>query len=367
MLPTLHSLARLQLSAEQASQLAAELSDCDDWAVLLQECELAGITPLLRQHIDQHEWVIPADIKLGLKALVMRHRAAAAARYEVMQAVLPAFAEAEIPLVALKGVALAPMLYPVDELRPMRDIDLLVPKECEARAAEILRELGFDLPQAQASRFMRDSHQLPNATKTVNGFTISIEIHHDALSRDIADRLDFQQVKGQLHPIRWRELTLTTLGHEHMLYQVARHLAGLHPGAVLKVINILDVVLYAEKYQEELDWARLANEYPHVLNTLRCLHYVVPLSKALQQRIGGVDEQAPAGVGETMWPLTKIAAADVSLRQKWHHLMSPPDWWCHLYYNVDPRQTLRWVKLIRHPLTVARWLGVRAWSALLGG
>jgi hypothetical protein len=154
-----------------------------------------------------------------------------------------------------------------------------------------------------------------------------------------------------------------------MLHQVTRHLAGLHPGAVLKMINVLDVVLYAEKFQDELDWLTLAKRYPHVLNTLRCLHYIVPLSSSLQARVGGLSEPLPAmsGVGETMLPLTMIAASKDSVGQKLRHLLTPPDWWLHLYYNVSPENTLRWVKTVRHPLTVARWLGKRAWSAILGG
>lgn len=345
----------------------AMLSKGVDWQALLDSCELTGITPLLQQHVEQYDLPIPDEVKLSLRALAMRHRAAAAARYQLLQALLPAFAAAGIPLVGLKGIALAPMLYPADELRPMRDIDLLVPRDCEDDAAKILRELGFDLPQTQSSRFMRDSHQLPNATKTVNGFTISVEIHHDAISRDIADTLDYQEVKDELQEVLWRDLTVTTLGHEHMLHQVSRHLAGLHPGAVLKMVNVMDVVLYAEKFQDELDWPRLATQYSHVLNTLRCLHYVMPLSSALQQRLGGVSDQSIQGVGETMMPFTMIAAANASVVEKWRHLMSPPDWWLHLYYNVDPQHSLLWVKWLRHPLTVGRWLLKRIWSAIMGG
>jgi hypothetical protein len=48
-------------------------------------------------------------------------------------------------------------------------------------------------------------------------------------------------------------------------------------------------------------------------------------------------------------------------------LFSPSDWWLHLYYNVDPSNSLLIVKTIRHPATILAWLGQRLSSRLLGG
>jgi hypothetical protein len=249
----------------------------------------------------------------------------------------------------------------------MRDIDVLVPLGMQIQAGAILKELGFSLPDEQPSKFMRDSHQLPNATKKVNGFTISVEIHHDALSRDVPGHLFFSDIQSQLQEIRWRDLGLSVPSHEHMLHQVCRHLAGLHPGAVLKMINVLDVVLYAEKYQDEINWRQMQSRYSHVVNTLKCLHQIVPLSKKLRTRVGPVSDTPVAGVGETMQPLTRIIGANTSLGRKLKMLLLPPDWWMHLYYNVSPEKSLAVTKILTHPVTVAYWLAKRFASRLLGG
>ena len=63
-----------------------------------------------------------------------------------------------------------PHIYKVAELRPMRDMDILMPVEQLQKAASVMRELGYNLPTEQPSKFMRDMHQLPNASKKVNGF-----------------------------------------------------------------------------------------------------------------------------------------------------------------------------------------------------
>jgi len=254
-------------------------------------------------------------------------------------------------------------------LRPMRDIDILVPREQEQQAGDILRSIGFHLPEAQPSKYMRDSHQLPNATKKVNGFTISVEIHHDALSRDAPGHLFYEDVIPHVQTVTWRELEFKTLGHQQMLHQVSKHLEGLHPGAVLKLINVMDVVLYAEQYIDEVNWDELKSQSPHVLNTLKCLHMIYPLSVQLQLKISDtpLDHKELAGVGMIMLPLTHIITKRNTVLKQLNLLFRPSDWWLHLYYNVDPNKSLWLVKCLRHPLTIAGWISKRLFSRALGG
>lgn len=352
---------------QSAESLSAALSCVDQWDQFLQLAELYGVAVWLNDGISRWGISIPKPALLALKALSIRHSAAADARYALMVQLSDAFLQAGIPFAALKGVALAPMVYARDALRPMRDIDILVPSGEQQRAGQLLQSIGFDLPEQQPTKYMRDSHQLPNATKVVNGFTISVEVHHDGLSRDVPEHLYYQDVASQLQTVRWRELEFLTLGHEHMLHQVARHLAGLHPGAVLKLVNVLDVVLYAEKYRAEIDWSIIQQQYSHVLNTLKCLHYIVPLSAELRAAIGGVSVTPVSGVGETAKSLSQVFAANLAFRNRLAMLLMPPDWWMHMYYNVDPESSLLPAKLFRHPMRLLSWFWKRLYSRLLGG
>jgi hypothetical protein len=365
----LHKFTRSKLSSDDLASLRSALNDMQakDWQALLSQAELYGISNWLLKHCTEHGLAVPKSVLLSLKALSMRHRAAANARYQVMQALLEKFAEHDLPLIALKGLALAPMIYPSDELRPMRDLDVLVPLDKEQLAATLVREMGFDLPESQDSKFMRNSHQLPNATKTVNGLIISLEIHHDALSRDVPDSLVYEDVKNNLQTIKWRDLDIVTLDHEFMLHQVCRHLEGTHSGALLKLINVLDVVLYGEHYIDEINWPLIKERHPHVINTLKCVHLIVPLSSALSVKVGGVSDVNLSGVGEIMRSLTYIGTGQNTLVKKFSLLFNPSDWWLHLYYNVDPCNSLFLVKTVRHPVTIVSWLGQRLYSRLLGG
>lgn len=57
--------------------------------------------------------------------------------------VLEAFETAEVPLVLLKGSYLVRFVYPDAALRPMDDVDVLVPPEHAKRSQAVLAELGY--------------------------------------------------------------------------------------------------------------------------------------------------------------------------------------------------------------------------------
>lgn len=363
----LHKATAISLTETAAGELGDLLSKVTDWQLLLRETELYAVSNLLYKHIVEHDLDIDGDVRISLKALSMRHSLVANARYQTISEISQVFADNDIPLLALKGLALAPMIYPEDRLRPMRDMDILVPQDKELLAAELLRDIGFKLPKLQPNKYMRDSHQLPNATKKVGGFTISVEVHHDALSRDVVGHLRYEDLAENSQTIQWRDITLTTLGHTDMLHQISRHLEGLHPGAVLKLINVLDVVQYAEHYIKEINWQEIKTDYAHVINTLRCLHLISPLSEQLRSKIGGVPDTQPRGIGEIMLPLSAIFNQRISVKQKLPMLFMPSDWWLYLYYNTSPTQSLFFVKYVRHPLRVMTWLWQRFYSRLMGG
>jgi hypothetical protein len=43
----------------------------------------------------------------------------------------------------------------------------------------------------------------------------------------------------------------------------------------------------------------------------------------------------------------------------------PGPWWLHGYYGVPPERSLLLCRTVRHPLTLARWLGRRLAAALV--
>lgn len=66
-------------------------------------------------------------------------------RYGEFRRIATALRERNIPLIALKGLHLAELVYPDISLRPMSDLDILVPRALLAPALAALRELDYGL------------------------------------------------------------------------------------------------------------------------------------------------------------------------------------------------------------------------------
>lgn len=117
------------------------------------------VRPLLawriRESGERARW--PASI---LGALIDAERAEAAleiARRHELARVLAAFDSARVPVLVMKGAALAYSLYPEPWLRPREDTDLLVDAPDAARGAEALAAAGYAPAPMQRGRLV--THQ----------------------------------------------------------------------------------------------------------------------------------------------------------------------------------------------------------------
>jgi len=362
------ALARFSLNSEQ-QVLAAELLAAEsDWSLWLRQIELHALAGFAAQHITQYKLPVPNTMLLKLRALNLRHRLASEARYEALQQIDTIFKQHDIPYLGLKGVCLMPMIYQYAELRPMRDMDLLIPIEMEQKAVRCMREIGFTIPDQQPTKYMKNMHQLPNATKTVNGFKVSVELHRDGYTRETRGHLPFPASTDRLQDVAWQDLRIKAFNDLQMLDQVSRHTESMHGGALLKLINVMDVIGLAEYIRAKGDWQQLNREVPDVVSTLRCLHLYTPLPEALCKVIESLPKKPVTGVGEIAMSLrASIAAKNIPFKKRFKQLLSPSNWWLHLYYNVHPDKSLLWVKAVRHPARIVGWLFTRAYSRVLGG
>ena len=366
-LPSVMSLARFELDDAALAYAVRALDDVSNWSLWLGQIEEHGLSGFASKHVSAYELPIPPATKLSLKALNVRHRAASAARHKALKEMAEAFAAESLDWVALKGAALMPHIYKVAELRPMRDMDILMPVEQLQKAASVMRELGYNLPTEQPSKFMRDMHQLPNASKKVNGFLVSVELHNDGISREVPGHFHFPTAKNQFQTIDWQGIPVNALADLPFAHQVSKHLEGLHTGALLKLINVMDVVGLAQHIVVNGQLDELAKEYPHVKNTLRCLHAYIPLPAELQEHVGGLPTKPIQGAGEIMVSLRTAMLGQHSFAKRMRLMLRPSDWWLYLYYNSDPSKSLVWIQWVKHPLRIFNWLSRRLYSRVLGG
>jgi hypothetical protein len=352
-------LLRVAAAAIDSSTVNVDGISSDDirWAILAGAAEAHGLAPLAHVCLQPQRPAVPESTMQQLEALVLRHRIWHRERTVALEEILQAFEAASIDAIVLKGAALAWAIYPAPALRPMGDVDLLVPSAQMRPALLLLRRLGFDATEI-GRRFGRNAHHLPVASRAQNGLTISVELHRDALSRDTLSSISMSNLTEPARAFDLNSTRAQALGHVDALRHLTHHLLEPSWDGRLRLVGLVDLVRYALTFHDRIDWRRLEASYPFVLNALGCLHYVTPLPGMLARFCPPDGSRPPARVGESPRPLRAIL--DVSPTAALVQLFNPPDWWLHAYYGVPAGRSLTGVRLGRHPWRVVRWVGLRA-------
>ena len=137
------------------------------------------LEPLLAWQAERGRWPVPDTIAAAWRAARREAAIAALAQQAALRLALAKLSDAGIAAVALKGVALAWRYYPEAALRPMRDLDLLVPEVRAIEAFAVLSAAGFAAETSDPAilrQALADDHQLPAQFHSALGVTI--ELHH---------------------------------------------------------------------------------------------------------------------------------------------------------------------------------------------
>ena len=283
-LPLFSLCAHFEQSDELKSQIQFASRKIDNWQNLLIEAEKQGMAPLVNYHLRKSDVSVPQEILRGLSALALRHRLINQVRTDTLIELGASFRQGENPFLVLKGIALAHMLYPDPALRPMKDMDLLVKVEDCERATQFLLDNGFK--QIIDKFFHPSALHLPTFSKEINGFKISIEVHHRLLPEKNGEYWGYAgkfKLPNQGFSLS-KNVCFETINKEEFLYHLCRHtFFSYHNLEPLNMIWVADICNFAEKFKNEMDWQFIQSNYPIVQHTLGALHKIFPLSNELLQ------------------------------------------------------------------------------------
>jgi hypothetical protein len=329
------------------------------WNSLVTQAEYHGLGPLLHTRLAAAEVSVPADISRALKGLYIRHRHANAVRSRVLAEILQAYASAGIDTLVLKGAALAFLVYPSPELRPMRDLDLLVREADARRAQHILVELGFDTSPDRSHILTPQHPHLEVARRWDEGMKISVEVHFRLYPRSVYyPTHGFEDLFREAVPFQVDSVKANTLGVEDMLGHVVRHACG-PPllGTPLRFIHLCDVIGLVDKFAATMDWLKLIRRYPRVERILPMLNVSTDWH---QQGVGQVP-YVRNNIWRTMfqdyqgWPRMRVS--NPGERKAWvKETFFPGEWWVRLYYGTGGHGSWLWHRWVRHPLHVLEWV-----------
>lgn len=333
----------------------------DSWQNMASLAEYHSVAPLVYGEIQKHDIDIPESLRQQFRALVLRHRLANTIRFRCMAEIAALLASHDIDLIVLKGAALAHLVYDEVHLRPMRDLDLLLPPDRVMQAADLLQGLGYEMPHG-LHRYNHRPHHLPGLENKVDGLLVSVELHHDVIHRDSRCSMTMTDLREAPQVFTCGGQRLQALSHTDMLRHLCVH--SFAPARELRMIHLYDIMIYAAKFADQINWTLLRTEYPYVINGIRCIHFLLPCPEAVARQVDPPQCVAPPGSGEAMLPLSKILAPGKSWSRIGKELFCPAPWWKHAYYGIRPENSLLRCHLLTHPAQLCRWFVLRGISAL---
>ena len=348
----------LRLLAEEADRLSLSLREWNEVPAL---AEAHGIAPLLYSHLKDAGVEPPLNIRRELAGLYLRHRESNRVNFTVLSKILTALESADIPVLVLKGAALAHLIYPEPGLRPISDLDLLVPRAAAPRVQKILGALGFLVPSTFVpGRIFSPKHMAP-AIVQMDGFSVVAEVHFSLFPPSISPPFDFNTLESP--PLAFRlepnGIIASTLGFEETLWYLCLHLSAIHPlYGQSRLIWMADIVGFAERFADEIDWERIRKRYPLVPKMLSLLHFTIPLSASVREKAGIPRGLEPRGLGQDfkgqIRPPQSSGQETRSIFRRLRDTFVPSEWWLRLHYGLGAEKSIAWTRWIRHPLHLAR-------------
>ncbi len=347
------SIARA-LVEPNTKDLSDALLRIDDWQAFANQLENHGLSVMLAELAKKHTINLPRNLELQLKALSLRHQKVRVARHVVLADVIDIFEENSIEFALLKGAALSELVYDPPWSRPMRDIDILVNPDKAQDAQKLLRSIGFSNEDFKAG-YLFEHHHLPNSTRTQDGFKISLEVHHDALSGDVDASIKLNNLEQNLTTFDLAGKQAHALGHTDMLKHLCHH--TFEPADYIKLGSIIDMISYAKYFADQINWQDLKQKHPNIDNAFRCIDALIPMPESLKHKMGGkwLSASKLKGVGRGFFPLSQINRLN-NPRDKVRAMLIPSAWWSHIFYAVPPQKSLWFVRAVRHPFQMGKWL-----------
>jgi hypothetical protein len=260
--------------------------------------DLQGVAPLLFKRLKRSnaQCYVPADAWKQLRLAYFAGASMNRRLYRELGPVLRRLRSSGIPIVALKGAYLAEAVYGDVALRPMCDVDLMVPRAELPRALAVLFDLGGDYERSEHydSLDWTGHHHV----RPVVVHDLTLEIHWTLVPPSGPVRIDAAGLWDRARPVTIAGVEVLALSPEDLLLHLCLSLG--HQGfAGLK--RICDTAETIHRFRSEMDWVQVverAREWDaprHVglaLNLARSMLGAAVPDDVLEQLIpGGLDQR----------------------------------------------------------------------------
>jgi len=253
--------------------------DPQTWERVFHAAAQLGVAPLLyvRLKTATLQSAVPTAVLQRHKRDFLwsqAHNMKVFARLREVLAVLHAH---RIEVMALKGAALAELVYGQIGLRTMGDIDLLVRKSDLARVEATLEDMGFRADESYRTKEWYQTqhhHIVPYASR--DG-VLKLDIHHDITTVSSSIRVPVEDLWTHAQIVRIATMASLTLSWEHMLLHLALHMADQNR-FLGDLRGLCDVAEIVRRFPGGIDWNELVR-VARAWGAMRQLFFVLSLAR----------------------------------------------------------------------------------------
>lgn len=331
-----------------------------DWDALLGDARREGVAPLLYDAVRDRE-LLPATLEEELRGDYYGTARQNVRLFHELEEVLGCLARDDVPVIVLKGAALADAVYGNVAVRPMCDVDLLVRERDVSAALRALAALGYESFGVEGL-VPRDIHANQVMVRRSGSRNIPIEIHWALFwfpyYRQVISTEYFWTTTL---PLQIGDVPARMLGLEAQLLHLCGHL--LHHGGNRDDYRLLwlhDIAAFTVRYGKQLDWRQLleqAKAYDLVLSLREILIRVggewqtpippdvleklrnIPASRNEQRAVSWLTALSGSSSMDD-YPLASLAALPTwrsRLAFLWHDLLFPSIAFMRRRYDIRHR------------------------------
>ena len=247
-----------------------------DWPLIAHSAEENALAPLLYASLKKRgrENEPPANVTEDLRTAYLRTNTANWLAFQELGSLLNIFEREQIPVVLLKGCALATTLYPEFDLRPMSDIDLLIPHSTLDHVQALLIQQGYtpplELGSGYGQRFSSYQAFHRNGNRPAH-----VEVHwHLFKSPYYCDRIPINWFWNRTSEIDMGGTRARAFTPEAQLLHLSAHYA-LHHRAE-RLIWSYDLALLLARYRVQMNWEE-------IIEAVRRFGLIQPFQMALSR------------------------------------------------------------------------------------
>jgi len=266
--------ARKEIDKDSLLYIKKILASGVNWSNVLKTGGRQGILSFLYLHLKDEDGIqIPSWVRERLNDFYYRIVYRNMRIYALLKLILHKFHETGIPVVILKGVALADKVYGNIGLRPMYDIDLLVKKQDLDRVNNIISGL-------QCSPDLRSEEGKSYHNRYLNqDNTIGIEVHWDIENTANPFTLNIDEFWERTETEEIQGTQVLVFSPEDLILYLCLHTAYHHKFSqyLITLKQLCDITESISYYRNKFDWSQLnalARQYG-LSKPVYCTLYIV--------------------------------------------------------------------------------------------